>query len=96
MEKIYCVYILASKPRGVMYVGVTSNLARRVAQHEAGVADGFTKKYGVKTLVYFEIFDNPLDAIQREKQLKRWRRPWKFRLIESMNPDWRELFPEIL
>ena len=87
-----CVYILASKPYGTIYVGVTSDLAHRMAQHDQGLIEGFTKKCGVKVLVYYEMHDTLDAAITREKQLKRWRREWKYRLIEQMNPDWRNLF----
>ena len=87
-----CVYILASKPNGVLYIGVTSALADRMAQHAQGLIEGFTRKYGVKHLVYYEFHHTMPDAIRREKQLKEWRRAWKARLIESMNPEWRNLF----
>ena len=87
-----CVYILASKPNGVLYVGVTSALADRMAQHTHGLTDGFTQNYSVKFLVYYEFLETMPDAIRREKQLKEWRRAWKVRLIESMNPEWRNLF----
>jgi putative endonuclease len=87
-----CVYILASKPNGVLYIGVTSDLEGRVAEHDQGLIVGFTKRYGVKRLVYYE-FDETMDeAIRREKRLKEWSRAWKVRLIESMNPEWRNLF----
>lgn len=87
-----CVYILASKPYGTLYVGVTSDLARRIAQHDQGLIEGFTKKYGIKALLYYEMHDAMDAAILREKRLKRWRREWKYRLIEQMNPEWRNLF----
>ena len=87
-----CVYILASKPYGTLYVGVTSDLARRIAQHDQGLIEGFTKKYGIKALLYYEMHDAIDAAIFREKRLKRWRREWKYRLIEQMNPEWRNLF----
>ena len=87
-----CVYILASKPRGTLYIGVTSDLQRRMAEHTQGLFDGFTKKYGITRLVYYEMHDRMTKAIEREKQLKEWRRIWKVRLIESMNPEWRDLF----
>lgn len=96
MQKQYWVYILADRPRGRLYTGVTSNLPRRVALHRAGVLEGFTKRYGIKRLVYFESFDDPMNAIEREKRIKRWRRPWKFRMIESVNPEWRDLYDEIV
>ena len=90
------VYILADRKRGTLYTGVTSHLARRTHEHREGVADGFTKEYGVKTLVYFEVLDNITTAIEREKKLKRWRRSWKLALIEKGNPEWRDLFAEIV
>ncbi len=87
-----CVYIVASGPNGVLYIGVTSSIHDRMAQHDQGLIDGFTKKYGVKLLVYYEFFETMPEAIQREKRLKEWQRAWKVRLILSMNPDWRNLF----
>ncbi len=87
-----CVYILASKPYGTLYVGVTSDIAHRMAQHDQGLIEGFTKKHGIKMLVYYETHDVMDAAILREKRLKRWRREWKYRLIEQMNPEWRNLF----
>ena len=87
-----CVYILASKPYGTLYLGVTSDLAHRMAQHDQGLIEGFTKKYGIKSLVYYEMHDAMDAAILREKRLKRWRRELKYRLIEQMNPEWRHLF----
>jgi len=90
--KCPCVYILASKPYGTLYVGVTSDLHTRMAQHDQGVIEGFTKKYGIRTLVYYEMHESMEHAIAREKLLKRWRREWKYRLIEQMNPEWQNLF----
>jgi putative endonuclease len=90
--KTPCVYILASKRDGVLYVGVTSDLHGRMAQHDQGLLEGFSKRYGVKLLVYFEFHVTMDDAIRREKQLKDWKRAWKVRLIETMNPEWRNLF----
>lgn len=90
-ERQPCVYILASQPRGTMYIGVTSNLIGRLWTHRAAVKPGFTERYGVDRLVYFERFDEMLPAIAREKQLKRWHRQWKINLIESLNPDWHDL-----
>lgn len=87
------VYILASKPQGTLYIGVTNDLVRRVAEHKAKIIPGFTKWYGVDKLVYFETFDDHLEAIAREKKLKRWRRDWKRSLIEEQNPHWQDLFP---
>lgn len=91
-----CVYILASGPNGTLYVGVTSDLAARVWQHRSDLIDGFTKKYRVHDLVYFELHADMPAAIQREKQIKEWRRQWKLRLIEADNPRWRDLYPEIM
>ncbi|MEX1668619.1 GIY-YIG nuclease family protein [Zhongshania guokunii] len=90
------VYILANKPRGVLYIGVTSDLLVRVAQHKGHVVAGFSKKYGVDLLVYFEQFDDMYAAISREKQLKRWRRKWKIELIEAANPGWVDLYAGML
>lgn len=85
------VYILASEPYGTLYIGVTSNLADRIAAHRSGSVDGFTKQYSVHTLVYFEVHDDMYEAIQREKRLKKWNRAWKIRLIEDQNPEWKDL-----
>jgi len=90
--KTPCVYILASKPNGILYVGVTSDLAGRVSLHVQELIEGFTKRYGVKTLVYYEMHTTMLQAIAREKQLKHWERAWKIRLIMSFNPQWVDLF----
>jgi putative endonuclease len=91
MARQYYVYILASKPRGTLYIGITNNLARRVWEHKHGLVEGFTKKYGVHMLAYYEIFARATDAIQREKRLKKWNRAWKIALIESHNPGWEDL-----
>ena len=93
-QKTPCVYFLASRRNGTLYVGVTSDLARRVALHKQDLIAGFTKKYAVHRLVYYEIHETMEAAIRREKQIKDWRRLWKIRLIESMNPEWVELFDE--
>jgi putative endonuclease len=90
-----CVYILASGRVGTLYVGVTSDLARRVWQHKNGVVEGFTKQYGVRNLVFAEFHNTMEEAILREKRLKKWRRTWKIRLIEEANPEWRDLFDQI-
>ncbi len=87
-----CVYILASAPNGVLYIGVTSDLQLRITQHERGLIEGFTKRYGVKLLVYYEMFETMPEAIKREKHLKVWQRAWKVRLIKGANPEWRNLF----
>jgi putative endonuclease len=91
----YWVYILASAPRGTLYVGVTNDLIRRVYEHREGFVAGFTKKYGVKMLVYFEAHDSIIAAIQREKNIKHWSREWKVQLILRDNPQWRDLWDEI-
>ena len=92
-EHVYSVYILASRPYGTLYIGVTNNLYRRVLEHRDGKGGAFTKKYGVTKLVWFQDFSCVEDAIQREKALKRWLRAWKINLIEQSNPDWHDLFP---
>ena len=89
------VYIMASKRNGTLYIGVTSNLLQRVWQHREGVFPGFTKTYNVKLLVYYEDFGDIRDAIQREKNIKHWVRPWKIDLIEKSNPHWGDLWPSI-
>jgi putative endonuclease len=94
-EKQPAVYILASKRNGTRYVGVTSALWARVASHKNAEIKGFTQKYGVKTLVWYEHHHVMQDAIRREKQIKKWNRKWKLELIEKMNPDWRDLHGEI-
>jgi len=95
MGKLYCVYIMASDRNGTLYIGTTSNLVQRVWQHKNDVCEGFTKRYGVHTLVYFEEYVDPQSAITREKQLKKWNRAWKLRLIEGKNPEWRDLYQDI-
>lgn len=94
--KQYFVYILASQRNGTLYIGVTSDLVKRVWQHKNKLADGFTKKYGVDKLVYFETTSDVISAIEREKQLKNWHRQWKINLIQSKNPDWQDLYKEII
>jgi putative endonuclease len=88
------IYILASKPGGTLYIGVTNNLLRRVYEHREGLVGGFTKRYGVKRLVYFEEHATAPLAIQREKNIKHWSREWKIDLIVSMNPDWKDLYED--
>ncbi|MCG8511296.1 MAG: GIY-YIG nuclease family protein [Rhodospirillales bacterium] len=95
MTKPGYVYILASGKNGTLYIGVTSDLVARVWQHKQAEVEGFTKRYDIKTLVYFEVFDSIEDAIAREKAMKKWRRAWKIRHIEKANPDWRDLYDEI-
>ena len=91
-----CVYIMASKPNGTLYVGVTSDLVQRVWQHKESLTKGFTSKYSVKTLVWYELHGSMPEAIAREKAIKKWRRQWKIELIVSMNPEWRDLYPTLL
>jgi len=95
MERIPCVYILASKPNGTLYIGVTSQLPQRVYQHKYNLVDGFTKKYHVHTLVWYEIHETMESAILREKELKKWRRKWKIELIEQMNREWIDLYSSL-
>ena len=90
--RIPCVYILASKPDGTLYAGVTTSLVQRVWQHKNDLVEGFTKRYGVHTLVWYEVHDSIGSAIQREKALKKWKRAWKIRLITKMNPTWADLY----
>ncbi|WP_296716034.1 GIY-YIG nuclease family protein [Erythrobacter sp.] len=92
MDKEGFVYIMASRRNGTIYIGVTTDLAKRVWEHREGLIEGFTKKYGCKTLVWFERHDTIEAAITREKQMKEWQRAWKLRRIEEMNPDWNDLF----
>jgi putative endonuclease len=91
----YYAYLLASKKHGTLYLGVTNDIVRRVYEHRTDAVDGFTSQYGVHKLVWFEIYDNALTAIAREKDLKKWRRDWKIRLIEEQNPEWGDLYPGI-
>jgi putative endonuclease len=95
MDKTFYVYMLASARYGTLYLGVTSNLIKRTWEHRDGVVDGFTKKYGVKKLVWFEIHTEAISAITREKQLKKWNRAWKIELIQQENPLWRDLYEDI-
>ena len=95
-ERIPCVYILASRPRGTLYIGVTSDLPGRIWQHKHDQVDGFTRRYGIHTLVWYEVHARMESAILREKALKAWRRVWKIRLVEDANPTWRDLYPDIL
>ncbi len=96
MPKQPAVHILTSKRNGTLYIGVSVNLVRRIWQHRAGQAHGFTSEYNVKRLVYFELNDDMERAILREKQLKRWRRAWKLELVEQRNPDWEDLWDSII
>ena len=94
--KRYFVYILSSQRNGTLYIGVTNDLTKRVYEHKNNLVEGFTKKYEVHLLVYFEEFHNIDEAITREKQLKRWKRAWKLRLMESSNPEWNDLYREFV
>ncbi len=96
MTKQPAVYILASRRNGTLYTGVTSDLVRRVYEHKNDVVEGFTKKYRVHHLVYFELHEEMIPAITREKQIKKWNRKWKLSLIEKDNPQWRDLFGDLL
>ena len=96
MDKYSYVYILASQRNGTLYIGVTSDLVKRVYEHKNDLIKGFTKRYKVHTLVYFESLDDIENAIAREKQLKAWQRKWKLELIEKKNPTWKDLYSEII
>ena len=91
----YYVYILASRKHGTLYIGVTNDLVRRVYEHKSKVVRGFTKRYDITRLVWFEVYDDPTNAIEREKELKKWRRDWKINLIEQSNPGWVDMYEGI-
>jgi len=91
----YYVYILASRKDGATYVGITNDLVRRVYEHRTKAVRGFASKYNITRLVWFEVYDDPISAISREKELKKWKRSWKIRLIESQNPNWDDLYESI-
>ena len=91
-----CLYMLASKCNGTLYVGVTSDVVKRVHEHREGVAKGFTQQYEVKRLVWYEVHETMLAAIMREKQIKKWNRAWKLKLIERTNPEWKDLYDELV
>jgi len=95
MDGTFFVYLLASKPNGTLYIGVTNNLARRLLEHKAKLVPGFTRQYGIDQLVYFEAYDSILEARAREHSLKRRRRAWKIALIEKFNPNWLDLAGEL-
>jgi len=95
VDKVFYVYILASSRNGTLYIGVTSQLVQRVWQHKQGLAEGFTKQYGLKTLVWYEQHDTAESAITREKQIKKWERKWKVGLIETENPYWNDLYDDV-
>lgn len=96
MERQPCVYLLASKKNGTLYIGVTSNLVKRVWEHKNNVAEGFTKKYNVHILVWYEVCETMESAIQREKTLKNWKRDRKKNMIQEMNPQWEDLYTDLL
>ena len=96
MDKWYYTYILASKRNGTLYIGVTNNLARRVYEHKNKLIEGFTSKYNVNKLVYFEMYNDIRNAIGREKNMKKWKREWKIELIEKENPNWDDLYETLL
>jgi putative endonuclease len=91
-----CVYILASQRNGTLYIGVTSDVIKRIWEHQSDLVEGFTKQYQVHTLVWYEVHESMENAITREKQLKEWKRQWKVDLIEKSNPYWNDLYPTIL
>ena len=91
----YCVYILASRKNGAIYVGITNDLVRRIYEHRTKAVRGFTSKYNITRLVWFEIYDDPISAISREKELKKWKRAWKTLLVEAQNPHWNDLYESI-
>ncbi len=95
VNKLFYVYILASKRNGTLYIGITSDLLKRTYKHKNKMLKGFSEKYGVDKLVYYEMYEDALTAITREKRLKKWRREWKLRLIEEKNPIWKDLYNEI-
>jgi putative endonuclease len=96
MDRNPCVYILTNRLRGTLYVGVTSALIKRVWEHKNDVAEGFTKRYQVHDLVWYEAHETMESAISREKAIKAWKRAWKLELVETTNPDWRDLYPDLL
>ena len=91
MPDAFYVYIMTNKPNGILYVGVTNNIARRTYENQQGIYKGFTQKYGLKILVYYEVYPSPEEAIQAEKRMKKWNRAWKIRRILMTNPDWKDL-----
>lgn len=96
MEKLYAVYIMASRQNGTLYIGMTSDLVKRVYEHRNGLIKGFTHKYAVKQLVYYTFFGDVTLAIQKEKQMKNWKRAWKLKLIEEFNPQWHDMYNDIV
>ena len=96
MNKQAAIYILASKRNGTLYIGVTSDLVKRVWEHKNNMVEGFTQRYGVHQLVWYEVHESMESAIEREKKLKEWKRKWKLELIESANSNWKDLYPTII
>jgi putative endonuclease len=96
MSKQFIVYMLTNKPFGTLYIGMTNDFARRIFEHQNGLVEGFTKRYGCKMLVYYEIYDNPTEAFHRERAMKKWNRDWKKQLIEKDNPAWQDLSAQII
>ena len=96
MDKQPCVYLLANKRNGTLYAGVTSNLVKRIWEHKSHLVEGFTKKYNVTLLVWYELHDSMESAIHKEKMIKNWKRVWKLKVIEEQNPAWDDLYDEIL
>ena len=96
MNRQPAVYVLASKRNGTLYLGVTSDLVKRIWEHKSDLVEGFTKRYGIHQLVWYELHDSMQSAIEREKRLKEWKRGWKVRLIERTNPNWEDLYPTIV
>ena len=96
LTRSYFVYLLASRPNGTLYVGVTNDLRERIWQHKQDLVEGFTSKHGVKTLVWYEQTESIESAIAREKQIKKWNRAWKIELIEANNPDWKDLYEDVV
>lgn len=94
--KVFWVYILASKRNGTLYIGITSDLVKRVWEHKNNLVEGFTKKYGIHMLVWYEHTTDVRESIKKEKQLKKWNRKWKLELIEKQNPDWKDLYSDII
>ncbi|MCX5902737.1 MAG: GIY-YIG nuclease family protein [Proteobacteria bacterium] len=96
VDKQYYVYMLASRKNGTLYIGVTNNLLKRVYEHKENLIEGFTKQYNVHTLVWYEVHNDIREAITREKQIKKWNRNWKLRIIENLNPEWKDLYGELV
>ena len=96
LKEQFFVYIMSNRKKGILYIGVTSNLVARISQHKNELIEGFTKKYHLHNLIYYEVHENAESAITREKHLKQWKRNWKIDLIEKMNPQWRDFYQDII